>query len=203
MDIKMLNKELGNADLILIDQILKDRFHVNMRILDAGCGEGRNMVYFVNNNFTIYGIDRDPTAVEVARTYLKSLNASFERENIQNFTIENIPFPDHFFDAILCINVLHSASGKDALLGWYESLIRMLAVGGFMLLSIKSRIGLSDEGDLTGSGNTSRNEEDYYLLTRDLLTELLQNDHIKCVEHAKSIITDGMSHTYLFLERKD
>ncbi|WP_332912670.1 hypothetical protein [Algoriphagus boritolerans] len=48
MEVTELNQLLGNVDIYLLDQILKGRFSKEMKILDAGCGEGRNAVYFIN-----------------------------------------------------------------------------------------------------------------------------------------------------------
>ena len=50
MDISTLNKELGNIDIYLFDQLLKGKFEGEKRILDAGCGEGRNINYFIKND---------------------------------------------------------------------------------------------------------------------------------------------------------
>lgn len=53
MNIAALNKLLGNIDIYLLDQILKGRFTKEMRILDAGCGEGRNLIYFLHEGFQV------------------------------------------------------------------------------------------------------------------------------------------------------
>jgi 2-polyprenyl-3-methyl-5-hydroxy-6-metoxy-1,4-benzoquinol methylase len=205
MDVKMLNSALGNADLILVDQILKNRFHKQMRILDAGCGEGRNMVYFIKNDFRIYGIDANADAVKLAKLYCRSLSNTFEVENIQNFAIEQNPFPDHFFDAIICLNVLHSAKNQNDFFLWFEQLIRMLHSGGFLLLSLQSQIGVSQnhQQDDPDDRNNMRNEN-FYLLTENVLQEILKLDYLKTIENTKTILIDNKkSHTYLFLERSD
>jgi len=203
MDVKMLNSALGNADLI--DQILKNRFHKQMRILDAGCGEGRNMVYFIKNDFKIYGIDANADAIRMAKLYCKSLNKTFEVENIQNLAIEQNPFPNQFFDAIICINVLHSAKNQNDFFRWLGHLIRMLNSGGFLLLSLQSQIGVSQNHQQ--SDPHSRNNlgnENFYLLTENVLKEILKLDNLKTIENTKTIlIDDNKSHTYLFLEKSD
>ena len=203
MDVKMLNSALGNADLILIDQILKNRFHKQMKILDAGCGEGRNMVYFIKNDFNIYGIDVNSDAVKMAKFYCKSLNRTFEVENIQNFAIEENPFPDQFFDAIICINVLHSAKNQNDFFKWFEQLVRILKSGGLLLLSAQSQIGLThnhQQNDQKG-GNFAGNEN-FCLLTESLLKEILKLDYLKTFENTRSILIDNeKSYTYLFLEK--
>ena len=77
-----LNQLLGNADLYLLDQILKGRFAPGMRILDVGCGEGRNLVYFIRQGMDVWGIDRNPEALKLLRMYGKSLHPDFDPEKI-------------------------------------------------------------------------------------------------------------------------
>ena len=199
----MLNSAFGNADLILIDQILKNRFQVHTRILDAGCGEGRNMPFFINNSFNIYGIDINSDAVEMARIYCKSLNKKYEVEQIQKFAIEDNPFPDNFFNAIICINVLHSVKNRNDFFIWFEQLFRMLNHGGFLLLGIRSQIGIGTHRDPIDRKDLYEPEkENIYLLTDDLLNEILKLDYLKTVENTKTILIDNkISHTYLFLEK--
>ena len=65
MDINSLNRLLGNIDIYLLDQILKGRFTKEMKILDAGCGEGRNTVYFLHEGYQIFGADSNPIAIQI------------------------------------------------------------------------------------------------------------------------------------------
>ncbi len=51
----------GDIDIYLFDQFLKNRFTPEMKILDAGCGGGRNVVYFLLSGFQVFAIDRDAT----------------------------------------------------------------------------------------------------------------------------------------------
>ena len=54
-----LRRELGEIDIYLFDQLLKGRFDGRRRMLDAGCGHGRNLVYFFRGGFekSLGGID--------------------------------------------------------------------------------------------------------------------------------------------------
>ena len=69
MNIVDLNKELGNIDIYLLDQILKGRYDPSMKLLDAGCGEGRNLTYFLKNGYSVYAIDNNPGAIPYASFY--------------------------------------------------------------------------------------------------------------------------------------
>ncbi len=66
MNIQELNRHLGNIDIYLLDQILKGRFDRKMRILDVGCGEGRNLIYLLREDFQVFGVDQNPMAIQMA-----------------------------------------------------------------------------------------------------------------------------------------
>jgi SAM-dependent methyltransferase len=53
-----LQELFGNIDIYLFDQLLKGRFFSGMRVLDAGCGTGRNLVYFLRNGYQVFGVDQ-------------------------------------------------------------------------------------------------------------------------------------------------
>lgn len=48
---------IGDTDIYLLDQIMKGRYNANDKILDAGCGNGRNLHWFLLYNISVYGID--------------------------------------------------------------------------------------------------------------------------------------------------
>jgi len=55
-----LQEIYGNIDIYLFDQLLKGTYDHCEKILDAGCGEGRNLVYFLRNGFEVFGVDQRP-----------------------------------------------------------------------------------------------------------------------------------------------
>ena len=59
-----LHRTFGGIDVYLFDQLLKGRFDECQTILDVGCGGGRNLVYFLQNGFDVFGIDRDASAIK-------------------------------------------------------------------------------------------------------------------------------------------
>ena len=44
---KNIREYFGNIDIYLFDHIEKERFSPKMKILDAGAGGGRNIIYFL------------------------------------------------------------------------------------------------------------------------------------------------------------
>ena len=87
MEVKELNALLGNIDIYLLDQILKGRFKKDMKILDAGCGEGRNCIYFLNQGYQIFGADANPIAIQMARVYAQTIQKDFD---IYRFPLESL-----------------------------------------------------------------------------------------------------------------
>lgn len=204
MDIKKLNRELGNTDLMLIDQILKNRFTLDMSILDAGCGEGRNLTFFVRNNYRVYGIDKDKTAIKMARLLCRSMNRDFVTENIQPFRIEENPFPDNFFDAVICINVLHGVTNRDEFFQLWDGLFRVTRKGGLLFVSMESR--WAREGTRTnivqGEKWISEDHGKFYL-TRNLISEILSQGGCREIEPVKTLLNDQRaSQTYLLLKKQ-
>ena len=102
----------GDIDIYLFDQILKGRFSPHMKILDAGCGSGRNIVYFLRNGFEVFAVDRNPQAVEQVKIPSQALARNPSKDNFQISAVENIPFPSGHFDGEIYSAVLRFAENE-------------------------------------------------------------------------------------------
>ena len=131
-----INREYGNLDLYLFDQILKNRFHVGKKILDCGCGEGRNLPYFVNHGFEVYGTDIYASAIHMA-------SLLFKKATFVNASIESKPFPPLFFDYILCINVLQHQKSYNQFRDCFSAMVEMTSQSG--LIFIRTLLNTEDE----------------------------------------------------------
>lgn len=75
----------------------------NERILDAACGDGALSLKIAELSGTVYGIDTSRTAINQAKSLSHKLRI------YSNFTVanaENIPYPNNFFDKIICSSSL-------------------------------------------------------------------------------------------------
>lgn len=137
-----LQQLYGNIDIYLFDQLLKGRFDNCTTVLDAGCGGGRNLVYFLNNGFEVYGVDQSAEAVEA----VKQLSANLAPTNpINNFSVapvEDLPFEDDQFDLVICSAVLHFAQDAEHFDSMIRSLWRVLKPGGHFFARLASDIGI-------------------------------------------------------------
>src|SRR5580692_6253747 len=90
----------GEIDIYVFDQILRGNIAPGMRILDAGCGYGRNLVYLLRERAEIFAIDANPSGVEHVRQLSKSLNTRLPDENFQVSRVEKMPFANDFADVV-------------------------------------------------------------------------------------------------------
>ncbi len=135
----------GQIDIYLFDQLLKNRFAGGDRILDAGCGQGRNLVYFLRRGFEIFAVDQDEHAVQAVRTLARKLNRDdLPAENFLTAQIESLPFADRFFDAVLSSAVLHFARDTAHFTAMVREMWRVLKPEGLLFARLASDIGIED-----------------------------------------------------------
>ncbi|MDR7128533.1 SAM-dependent methyltransferase [Algoriphagus sp. 4150] len=203
MKISELNKLLGNIDIYLLDQILKGRFSTDMKILDAGCGEGRNAVYFINGGYQIFGIDRSETAIQYCRYMAKSLDKNYDAHRFQVGGLEEIPFHREAFDAVICSAVLHFAEDGANLWQMIGEMLRVLKPGGFLWLRMTTAFGgILEQSQSVGGGKyllPDRSER--FLLTQHHLDKL-EELGMKFLEHPKSVLVHGQRAMGVFVMEK-
>ena len=139
-----INEFFGDIDIYLFDQILKNRFSPEMKILDAGCGGGRNLVYFLRENFQVFGVDYNPDAVEYVRSLAQMLAPKNPPENFQVSTIEKMPFADETFDWVLSNAVLHFADDEKQFNEMLSEMWRVLKPSGMLFARLASTIGIEN-----------------------------------------------------------
>ena len=137
-----LQQAFGNIDIYLFDQLLKGRFDNCKKVLDAGCGNGRNLVYFLRNGYEVFGVDPQPQAVEAVRELSAALAPANSLENFVVCTAENLPFPDATFDLVISSAVLHFAKDTSHFDAMLQAMFRVLKPGGYFFARLASDIGI-------------------------------------------------------------
>lgn len=189
--VKDLNHLLGNIDIYLLDQILKARFEKSYKILDAGCGEGRNLIYFIRNGYRIWGIDKNADAVQMLKYLIKSVNKEYPLDRFAVGEIDAMPYPDHEFDAIISSAVFHFAENKNHFLSMISETVRILKPGGILFARMAADVGMKDQIKPMGDGKFLLPDESVrYLLTKQQLQDILDIYGLEFIEPFKTVIVD-------------
>lgn len=147
-----LQQLYGNIDIYLFDQLLKGRFDGCQKVFDAGCGGGRNLVYFLRNGFDVYGIDPNPQAVADVTDLARILAPRIPPGQFITATAENLPFGDASFDLVISSAVLHFARDKAHFNNMVYSMWRVLKPGGFFFARLASDMGIESLVSSLGDG---------------------------------------------------
>ncbi len=139
-----LDRQFGQIDIYLFDQILRGRVRPGMRVLDAACGGGRNLVYLLQSGCEVFATDGDARAVEAVRRLAAQLAPRLPAENFRVEPVERMTFPDTFADVVISSAVLHFASDDAQFDAMVREMWRVLKPGGMLFCRLASSIGMED-----------------------------------------------------------
>jgi SAM-dependent methyltransferase len=197
-----LQEQFGQIDIYVFDQILRGNIGSGMRVLDAGCGYGRNIVYLMREGCEVFALDLDANAVDHVRQLSASLSPSLPRENFQVAPIESMPFADGFADVVICSSVLHFARDEDQFRGMIAELWRVLKPGGMLFCRLGSRIGMDFERvreNIFVVGDGSK----WFLVDEEMLMDLVEELNAVLVDQLKTtIVQDYRCMTTLVLRKR-
>jgi tellurite methyltransferase len=137
-----LSQTFSQIDIYLFDQLLRGRIPVENRILDAGCGTGRNIHYLLDAGYDVSAVDSDPNAISEVLRLAADLNASLPPTNFRREPVEAMSFDDSSFDVVLSIATLHFALDDDQFEAMLTSMWRVLKPGGILFSRLASNIGM-------------------------------------------------------------
>jgi len=139
-----LRAAFGGLDLYLFDQLLRGRFDRRRRVLDAGCGDGRNLPYFLSHGFDCFGIDREASAIAHVRSVAAQRAPGLPPDHFHAGEIESLPWDTASMDAVISSAVLHFASDEAHFGRMLGEMWRVLAPDGLFFARLASNIGLED-----------------------------------------------------------
>jgi len=195
-----LKETFGNIDIYLFDQILKQRYQRNDKILDAGCGKGRNIYWFYKNGYSIYGLDKDKESITIAQENYPRI-----KNKIMVSKVNAIPFEDIFFNHIISNAVLHFAENKAHFEAMFAELVRVTKKNGSLFIRMTSNIGIENnvieisEGVYTIPDGSKR-----FLLTKDLLKKMIKKYNLSFLEPLKTVnVNDVRCMSTLVLRKEE
>jgi tellurite methyltransferase len=137
-----LQVEFGQIDIYLFDQLLRGRIQPGMRLLDAGCGGGRNLVYLLRHGYDVFATDADAGAIQSVRAMATALAPHLPETNFRVEPVEHLTFADAFADVVLSSAVLHFARDDAQFMAMVQSMWRVLRSGGMLFCRLASTIGM-------------------------------------------------------------
>jgi len=171
-----LQHEFGNIDIYVFDQLLHGRITPGMRIFDAGCGGGRNLVYLLRQGYTVFGNDASAEAIAKVRALASNVapasaatgrygeaspklagasgaseGGSTPAADFRHEAIEDTSFPDASADVVIASAVLHFARDDAHFEAMVRALWRVLKPGGLFFARLASTIGVADQVSALGN----------------------------------------------------
>lgn len=136
--------QFGQIDIYLFDQLLRGRIAPGMRIVDAGCGGGRNLVYLLQAGYEVFGADADAASIATVRALATRLAPHLSPDNFRADPLERLSFPDAFADVVICSAVLHFARDEAHFDAMLRGCWRLMKPGGLFFARLASSIGIED-----------------------------------------------------------
>ncbi len=189
-----LQRQFGSIDIYLFDQLLRGRILPGMRVLDAGCGSGRNLVYLVRQGLEVFAADTNPEAIEAVR----ALAPHLPRTNFRVEPVEAMSFPKAFADVVISSAVLHFAQDDRHFRAMLQGTWKALKPGGLLFCRLASSIGIERQIQLIeGRRHLLPDGSERYLVDEPLLMRLTEElsgqlaDPLKTtvVQHQRSMTT--------------
>jgi tellurite methyltransferase len=137
-----LERQFGQIDIYLFDQLLRGRIRTGMRVLDAGCGSGRNLVYLLQSGVEVFATDADVGSIDHVRTLAAALSPGLPAENFRVEPVEHMTFRNGFADVVISSAVLHFARDHDQFSAMVTEMWRVLKPAGLLFARLASSIGM-------------------------------------------------------------
>ncbi len=154
MSSDLLFDRFGHIDIYLFDQLLRGRIAPGMRVVDMGCGAGRNLVYLLREGYDVHATDRDPAAVETVRALARSLAPHLPDDHFRVEAVEQSSFGSAMFDVVISNAVLHFARDDAHFDAMVKEMWRLLRPGGLFFARLASSIGMADRMQPLGDGRS-------------------------------------------------
>lgn len=196
-----IQEQFGQIDIYVFDQILRGTFSAGMRVLDAGCGYGRNLVYLMRMGCEVFALDADAAGVEHVRQLSESLETGLASGNFRVGRIEQMPFPDRFADVVIANSVLHFARDERHFRTMVDELWRVLRPGGMLFCRLGSRIGMNFDQLRPGIFVVGDGSE-WFLVDEQMLLDLTLELNAVLVDPLKTTIVQDFRCMTTWVTRK-
>ncbi len=147
-----LQPRFGDIDVYLFDQLLRGRVAPGSTVLDAGCGTGRNLVYFLREEFHVLGADASPDAIRAVRELAAELAPDTPDDAFRVEPVEAMSFPDRVAELVISSAVLHFARDPAHFDAMLQGSWRVLRPGGVFFCRVAGLAGMETLATPVGDG---------------------------------------------------
>jgi tellurite methyltransferase len=198
-----LHEQFGTIDIYLFDQLLRNRIRPGMRVLDAGCGAGRNLVYLLRAGYDICGADRDAQAIAAVRRLAADLAPSLAADNFRVEDVARMSFADECADVVLSSAVLHFALDDRQFQAMLRGTWRTLKPGGLLFCRLASSIGMEGRfRQIEGRRFRLLDGSERYLVDEEFLMALTAELGAQLVDPLKTTVVQGQRCMTTWVVRK-
>jgi SAM-dependent methyltransferase len=198
-----LNEWFGSIDIYLFDQLLKGRLVPGMRLLDAGCGNGRNLNYFFKSGFDVYGADQSAELIDQVQALAASLAANLSPKNFRVEPVDSMSFGDDDFDVVVSSAVLHFSRDEDHWYRMVREMWRVLKPGGIFFARLASTIGIENQVEhLEGRRYRLPDRSIRFLVDAQMLTTATESLAGEWLEPLKTVVVQDARSMSNWIVRK-
>jgi len=104
-----LREQFGDIDVYLFDQLLRGRIVSGMKVLDAGCGSGRNLIFLMRAGFDVWGVDESEEAIVAVQHLATELAQEVPARRFRVERVESMSHDTGSMDVVISSAVLHFA----------------------------------------------------------------------------------------------
>lgn len=166
-----LREQFGEIDIYLFDQLLRGRIGDGMRILDAGCGAGRNLVFLMREGFDVWAVDADAAAIARVRQLAKQLAPRLADDRFRVERVESMSHADASMDVVLSSAVLHFARDAAHWTAMVDEMWRVLRPGGVLFARLATAVGQPELRSLGGGRYVMPDGDERFLVDHERLMQ--------------------------------
>jgi 2-polyprenyl-3-methyl-5-hydroxy-6-metoxy-1,4-benzoquinol methylase len=101
-----------------------------LKVLDLGCGRGRNAIYLAQNGLDVYGCDISENGIKALHEIAAKTGIKIETD-VSDIT--SLPYDREFFDVVISVNVLNHGKAADIEV-YFKEATRVLKPEGMLFI---------------------------------------------------------------------
>src|SRR5262245_27347976 len=136
-----LRERFGDIDVYLFDQLLRGRIAKGMKVLDAGCGAGRNLVFLLRAGLDVWGVDEGEEPIAAVQRLASELAPDTPPNRFRVERVESMSHATESMDVVISSAVLHFARDDNHWQAMVHEMWRVLAPGGLFFARLATTVG--------------------------------------------------------------